>query len=68
MVQSNANANVYILVSQVAEEEEERICWSGGPLHQINLSNTATKWEKVCQSFKQTNKKLASQIVKDYKI
>ena len=38
---------------QDAEEEEDRVCWSGGPLHQINLASTATKWEKVCSSLKQ---------------
>ena len=42
-----------ILLYQVAEDEddEERVCWGGGNLHQLKVSTSATKWEKVGHCF-----------------
>ena len=31
---------------QVAKEDD-RVCWGGGNLHELNLPASATKWEKV---------------------
>ena len=38
-----------ILLYQVAEDEddEERVCWGGGNLHQLKVSTSATKWERL---------------------
>ena len=50
-MKKNAKSQVSVLIFQAGDvgEEKKRFSWDGSLLHDINISASATKWEKVAK-------------------